>query len=50
MVILFKCKNEGKNNQNERTRVVTILSHSKSMGIFSDAQGQLIDSPTSDLA
>ena len=42
MVGLVICKNEEDPSKNEGTRVVTTFSHYKSMGIFPDAQGQLI--------
>ena len=41
MVGLVTCKNEEDPSKNEGTRVVTTLSHNKSMGNFQDAQGQL---------
>ena len=42
MHVLFTCKNEDDSIKNEGARVVaTFFSHYKSMGIFSDAQGQL---------
>ena len=42
IVGLLTCKNEEDLSKNKSTRVVTTFSHFKSMGIFSDAQGQLI--------
>ena len=41
MVVLFTCKNEEDLIKNEGARVLTDFPHYKSMGIFSNAQGQL---------
>ena len=41
MVVLLTCKNEEDPIKNEGARVLTIFHPNKSMGIFSDAQGQL---------
>ena len=40
IVVLLTCKNEEDSIKNEGARVLTRFSHDKSMGIFSDAQGQ----------
>ena len=39
--VLVTHKNEDDSYKNEEARVVTTISHYKSMGIFQDAQGQL---------
>ena len=41
MADLVTCKNEEDPLENEGIRVVTMVSHYKSMGIFPNAQGQL---------
>ena len=41
IVVLVSCKNEEGPLKNEGARVLTRFPHCKSMGIFSDAQGQL---------
>ena len=41
MHVLITCKNEDDPIKNEGARVSQDFSHYKSMGIFSDAQGQL---------
>ena len=41
MVGLVICKDEEDPSKNKGTRVVTTLSHYKSMGILPDAEGQL---------
>ena len=41
IVVLVTCKNEEDPIKNEGARVLTRFPHYKSMGIFSDAQGQL---------
>ena len=41
IVVLVTCKNEEDQIKNEGARVLTRSSQYKSMGIFSDAQGQL---------
>ena len=41
MVVLVTCKNEEDPIKNEGTRVLTRFPHYKSMGIYSNAQGQL---------
>ena len=41
MVVLITCKNEKDQIKNEGARVLTTFSPLKSMGIFSDDQGQL---------
>ena len=41
MIVLLTCKNEEDPIKNEGARVLTTFSHYKSMGIFSEAQGQL---------
>ena len=41
IVVLVTCKNEDDPIKNEGARLLTRFSNDKSMGIFSDAQGQL---------
>ena len=41
MYVLITCKYEKDPIKNSRENVMTFISHYKSMGIFSDAQGQL---------
>ena len=41
IVVLITCKNEEDPIKNEGARVLTRFPHDKSMGISSDAQGQL---------
>ena len=41
MVVLVTCKNEEDPLKNKGARVATTFSHYESMGIFSDAHGQL---------
>ena len=50
IVVLLICKNEYDLFKFESTRGSQHFSHYKSMGIFSEAQGQLTQSPRSDLA
>ena len=41
IVVFVTCKNEEDPIKNEGARVLTRFTHYKSMGVFSDAQGQL---------
>ena len=41
MVVLVTCKNEEDPTKNKGSRVLTRFSHYKSIGFFSNAQGQL---------
>ena len=45
IVGLVTCKNEEDPSKIESTRMATIFSHYKSMGIFPDAQWQLTQQP-----
>ena len=45
IVVLIVCKNEEDLFKIESTRVVTTLSHYKSMGIFPNTQGQVTHVP-----
>ena len=45
MVVLVTCKNEEDRSKKEGTQVVTTFSNYKSLGIFSNAQGQLTPQP-----